>query len=58
MLSQSITLAPGTITVDYMGSEFLVHCLDTEFAEGLDGSRMEERIREMEGGEEHDTFPA
>ncbi len=58
MLSQSITLTPGTITVDYMGSEFLVHCLDTEFAEGLDGSRMEGRIREMEGGEEHDTFPA
>ena len=52
MLAQSITLTPGTITVDYMESEFLVHCLDEDFAEGLEHSRMEEKILEMEGGGE------
>ena len=52
MLSQSITLTPGTITVDYLGSEFLVHCLDTEFAEGLEHNRMEGKIREIERGQE------
>lgn len=43
-LAQSITLTPGTITVDIRGDEFTVHALDRTVAEGCPGA-MEERIR-------------
>lgn len=48
-LANSITLTPGTITVCVRGQEFLVHCLDKEFGEGIDDSEMEKRILEVEG---------
>ncbi|MBR4710448.1 MAG: Na+/H+ antiporter subunit E [Clostridia bacterium] len=48
MLANSITLTPGTITVDIRGDAFLVHCLDSDFAEGLSGSEMERRILAVE----------
>ncbi len=50
MLANSITLTPGTITVDIRGDWFLVHCLDTSFGEGLEDSGMERRIRAIEEG--------
>ena len=50
MLAHSITLTPGTITVDIRGDWFLVHCLDTSFGEGLEDSGMERRIRAIEEG--------
>jgi multicomponent Na+:H+ antiporter subunit E len=43
-LAQSITLTPGTITIDIRDDEFLVHALDRTVAEGCPGA-MEERIR-------------
>jgi multicomponent Na+:H+ antiporter subunit E len=43
-LAQSITLTPGTITVDIRDDEFTVHALDRAVAEGCPGA-MEERIR-------------
>ena len=43
-LAQSITLTPGTITVDIRDDEFVVHALDRTVAEGCPGA-MEERIR-------------
>jgi len=43
-LAQSITLTPGTITVDIRDDEFTVHALDRTVAEGCPGT-MEERIR-------------
>jgi multicomponent Na+:H+ antiporter subunit E len=43
-LAQSITLTPGTITVDIRDDEFTVHALDRTVAEGCPGA-MEERIR-------------
>ena len=50
LLANSITLTPGTITVDVRDDLFLVHCLDENFAEGLEDSEMEKRIRGIEGG--------
>ncbi len=53
MLANSITLTPGTITVDIRGDAFLVHCLDRDFGEGLADSEMEKRIQRVESeGEE------
>lgn len=43
-LAQSITLTPGTITVDVRDGEFTVHALTRSTAEGCPGA-MEERIR-------------
>ncbi len=48
MLANSITLTPGTITVDIRDDAFLVHCLDTDFAGGLENSEMEHRILTVE----------
>ncbi len=48
VLANSITLTPGTITVSLEGNEFYVHCLDKEFAEGLENSIFEELLKKME----------
>lgn len=51
-LANSITMTPGTITVDIQDGRYLVHCLDSELAEGLQDSDMERRIQHVEGGRE------
>ncbi len=48
ILANSITLTPGTITVGLEGDEFYVHCLDKEFAEGIETSVFVELLRRME----------
>ena len=48
ILANSITLTPGTLTVDLHDGEFLVHCLDEGFSEGMEQSEFIERIRELE----------
>lgn len=48
LLSQSITLTPGTLTVDQRDGRFLVHALDDAYTEGLQDSEMEKRILELE----------
>lgn len=53
ILANSITLTPGTITVDVQDDVFLVHCLDETFGQGLEGSEMEKRIAVLEGREYH-----
>ncbi len=50
LLSNSITLTPGTITVDVREDRWLVHCLDTDFARGLEESSMQDRILRLEKG--------
>ena len=50
-LADSITLTPGTVTVSVREGTFLVHALDTDFADGLHGSGMERRLARVEGGE-------
>lgn len=47
LLSQSITLTPGTLTVDQRDGRFLVHALDDAFTEGLQDSEMEKRIAKL-----------
>ncbi len=47
-LANSITLTPGTITVSLEGSELVVHALNREIAEGLQGSIFERLLTRME----------
>lgn len=47
--ANSITLTPGTITVEADHDAFLVHALTREGAAGLEGSEMDRRVRRMEG---------
>jgi multicomponent Na+:H+ antiporter subunit E len=47
--ANSITLTPGTITVDADHSEFLVHALTAEAAAGLADSEMDRRVSRLEG---------
>jgi multicomponent Na+:H+ antiporter subunit E len=48
--ANSITLTPGTVTIDASHDEFLVHALSREAAHGLAGSEMDHRVRRLEGG--------
>lgn len=52
LLAHSITLTPGTVTVEIEGNTFMVHALTRETAEGVPGE-MEERIRRVFGEESH-----
>jgi multicomponent Na+:H+ antiporter subunit E len=47
--ANSITLTPGTITVEAGHDEFLVHALTREGGEGLAGSEMDRRVSRLEG---------
>ena len=47
-LANAITLTPGTITVTLEGSEYVVHCLDRDLAEGMDSSIFVELLTDME----------
>ena len=53
LLANSITMTPGTITVDVQEGRFMVHYLDNSFADGLRDSDMERRIRLLEEGKRH-----
>lgn len=48
-LANSITLTPGTITVSLEGDNLLVHALNKEIADGLEGSMFERLLARMEG---------
>ncbi len=48
ILANSITLTPGTITVELTDEEFKVHCLDKEMAEGLSDSVFVRLLAKME----------
>jgi multicomponent Na+:H+ antiporter subunit E len=50
MHANSITLTPGTITVEAGRDEFLVHALTREGAASLAGSEMDRRVARMEEG--------
>lgn len=48
--ANSITLTPGTLTVDLNGSDYIVHCLSESFANGIENGDMESRVaRVFEG---------
>ena len=43
-----VTLTPGTLTVDIVGDEYIIHALTREAAEGLNGSALEEHVLRLE----------
>ena len=47
--ANSITLTPGTITLDVQDDKFLVHALTDEAASALDSGEMGRRVSDMEG---------
>ncbi len=42
--ANSITLTPGTITVDVVGDAFVIHCLSEEFADEIASGELERRV--------------
>ena len=52
VLANSITLTPGTITVDLEGDELIIHALDAELVEGIDESIFVRLLRKMEAMDE------
>jgi len=48
--ANSITLTPGTVTLDVRNGEFLVHALTNQSAEGLLSGEMDRRVARLEGG--------
>jgi multicomponent Na+:H+ antiporter subunit E len=47
-LANSITLTPGTITVDLAENHLLVHALDASFVDGLDDGGFVQQLMDME----------
>ena len=47
--ANSITLTPGTVTLDVRNGEFLVHALTDESARGLLTGKMDRRVARLEG---------
>ena len=48
ILGNSITLSPGTVTIDMDGDRLLVHCLTTSGAAGLRSGETERRTAKLE----------
>ena len=48
ILTNSITLTPGTITVSLQGDEVIVHCLDRSLAEEMEDSSFVKMLEHME----------
>ncbi len=49
IFANSITLTPGTVSVDTRGDEITVHALTAEAAEGLIEGHMDRRVTRLEG---------
>lgn len=49
--ANSITLTPGTVTIDIDDKGFLVHALDASFGDDVRSGEMDRRLRLAEGGE-------
>lgn len=48
LLANSITLTPGTVTVQLEGDKLTVHCLTKEMADGLTDFILEKKLMKME----------
>ena len=48
LLANSITLTPGTITAELEGDEFIIHCVDTSFSEGIENSSFVKMLERLE----------
>ena len=47
--ANSITLTPGTVSIDVEGTIIEVHCLSKEAAQGMQTGEMDRRVTEIEG---------
>lgn len=50
-LANSITLTPGTVTVEANREEFVIHAIWQKSAEGIISGDMQRRVKEIEGEE-------
>jgi multicomponent Na+:H+ antiporter subunit E len=48
--ANSITLTPGTVSIELHGEEIVVHALTREAARGVESGEMDRRVRRLEGG--------
>ena len=48
LYANSITLTPGTVTIDVDGDTFTVHTLDDQFKESLESNEMDRKIKSTE----------
>lgn len=48
MLANSVTLTPGTITVETDENEFIVHCLSEKMLEGIESGRIIRLLKRLE----------
>lgn len=48
IFANSITLTPGTVSVDLVGDEILVHALTQEAAEDVQNGNMDQRVTSLE----------
>lgn len=46
-LANSITLTPGTLTIDLEDDTYVIHCLNEEFSEGIVNGDFERRIKRV-----------
>lgn len=56
VLANSITLTPGTVTLDLDGDEFLVHALTAVSAQGVEAGKMRNRVSGIFGGRSQARF--
>lgn len=49
ILGNSITLSPGTITVDIDGRDVIVHCISEEGAQDMESGELLRRIKHLRG---------
>ncbi len=52
VLADSITVTPGTISVESQGDTLTVHCLDKSLAEGIEDLEFQRQLAAMKGEEE------
>lgn len=48
LYANSITMTPGTVTMEIDGDEFIVHSLTRASREGLQSGEMDRRVRSLE----------
>ena len=49
ILANSITLTPGTVTIDVNENEFLIHVISEKAAQSLISGEMQARVKKIEG---------
>lgn len=52
LFANSITLTPGTITVDIIGDRYKVHALDISYTEGIDEGKIVDILHRLEAVDE------